>query len=149
MTALAAVRYRRRFAAVTRLNFSETWAVGAADINKAAANFRLIKQNCAPQERHAAALLFLFLSVVVIAVAVVIAAAAIVIEIELEQSAAVGAVNASVLKDAVVDADSLAAVGALDLIAIVVACSSSLSCVLVDIALKIRRDPRLFRQPDR
>ena len=71
-----------------------------------------------------------------IAVAVVIAAAAIVIEIELEQSAAVGAVNASVLKDAVVDADRLAAVGALDLIAIVVA-AAAVVIVLVDIALEI------------
>lgn len=79
-----------------------------------------------------------------IAVAVVIAAAAIVIKIELEQSAAVGAVNASVLKDAVVDADSLAAVGALDLIAIVVA-AAAVVIVLVDIALETRRDPRLFR----
>jgi len=58
VTALAAARYRRRFADVTRLNFSEAWAIGAADINKAAANSRLIKQNCAPQERRAAALLF-------------------------------------------------------------------------------------------
>ena len=71
-----------------------------------------------------------------IAVAVVIAAAAIVIEIELEQSAAVGAVNASVLKDAVVDAYRLAAVGALDLIAIVVA-AAAVVIVLVDIALEI------------
>jgi hypothetical protein len=40
------------------LTFRRLGLIGAADINKAAANFRLIKQNCAPQERRAAALLF-------------------------------------------------------------------------------------------
>lgn len=77
------------------------------------------------------------LSVLVVAAAVVIAAAAIIVEIELEQSTAVGAVNASVLKNAVVNADSLSAVGALYFVAIVIVAEAVVIVALVDISLEV------------